>query len=99
MSKTQSISKAKDGYVKITLGKEEYWVDPGELKIDDKSLIQALIDIQKAVDDNISNLKDEFDLAIKGMDESHANDVASLNERIDSLTVSLESLVKGLSQR
>lgn len=96
---TKSISKAKDGYVKITLGKEEYWVDPAELKIDDKSLSEVLSDLNKSIDDKIKQTHKSFELIIKGVNELHNSDIASLNARIDSLTVSLESLVKGLSQR
>lgn len=34
---TKLRDKAKNGYVKITLDREEFWADPKELKIDDKT--------------------------------------------------------------
>ena len=48
MSKTQSINKAKDGYVKIVVDGKEYYVDPGDVLIDNRKLSS----IVKDIDDN-----------------------------------------------
>lgn len=96
---TQSANKAKDGNVKVIINKQEYWIEPKDLKIDDKTLVEIIDDINKSVDAKIEKLQNEFDLVINETYKKHVEDVEKLNDRIDLLTKSLESLVKELSKR
>lgn len=43
---TKSRDKAKEGFVKVVYNREEYWVDPRQIKIDDKTLGEILLDLK-----------------------------------------------------
>lgn len=96
---TQSANKAKDGNVKVIINKEEYWIEPKDLKIDDKTLVEIIDDINKSVNAKIEELQNEFAFVNNETYKKHVEDVEKLNDRIDLLTKSLESLVKELSKR
>ena len=43
---TKSRDTAKEGFVKVVYNREEYWVDPRQIKIDDKTLGEILLDLK-----------------------------------------------------
>lgn len=96
---TKSTVKAISGSVRVVVNGGEYWIEPKDLKIDDKTLVEIIDDINKSVDAKTEELQNEFDLVINEIYKKHVEDVEKLNDHIGLLTKSLESLVKELSKR
>lgn len=55
---TKSKDKAKSGYVKVVINREEYWISPKEIIIDDKTVGDILLEnaaLQFAFDNYTAN--------------------------------------------
>lgn len=85
--KTESITKAVDGSVKVVIGGKEYYTELKNVKFNDRSLDEVLKSIQ-----------DEFKSSLEHLNKTHEQDIKNIENTFRNKIVLLEKEVASVKQ-